>query len=61
MNFIAVATIVGHLDSKVQNFYLHDDTEDTGLWQIYPWDLSNVFGVSGPTCKDVDALDLSAV
>ena len=50
MNFIAVTMIVGHFDSKVQNFYLHDDTAGTGRWQIYPWDLSNTFGVNGPSC-----------
>ena len=52
VNYTAAAWITGHLDSSGHNFYMHEDTEDTGLWQIYPWDLSNAFGVSGGGCDD---------
>ncbi len=50
VNFLAVATIVGHFDSGVQNFYLEQDAAGTGRWQVYPWDLSNLWGVNGPDC-----------
>ena len=66
VNFLAVATIVGHFDSEVQNFFLHHDTQDTGdrpatgRWQIYPWDLSNAYGVGGPSCTG-DELNLDCV
>ena len=61
VNYLAVTTVVGHWDSSVQNVFLHQDTQDTGRWQLYPWDLSNTWGVGGPGCggddDDLDCLD----
>ena len=61
INYLAVTTVVGHWDSSVQNVFLHQDTQDTGRWQLYPWDLSNTWGVQGPGCggddPDLDCLD----
>lgn len=45
VNFLAVSFIIGHYDTWDQNYYMHDDTEGTGLWQVYPWDLSDTYGV----------------
>ena len=60
VNYIAVANLVGHFDSDEKNFYVHRD-EPSGLWQLYPWDLSNTFGVSngGAACQNGDALEVS--
>ena len=36
VNYLPVANLIGHFDSEGQNFYMHEDTESTGLWQVYP-------------------------
>lgn len=45
VNFLAVSFIVGHYDTWDQNYYMHEDTERTEQWQVYPWDLSDTYGV----------------
>ena len=45
VNYLAAANLVGHFDSEGQNFYVHRDAP-AGLWQVYPWDLTNTFGIS---------------
>ena len=59
VNFLAVANIVGHFDSNEKNFFMHHDAT-TGLWEILPWDLSNVFGVPpGSACSGGDVLEVN--
>ncbi len=54
VNFLAVSFLIGHYDTWDQNFYMHDDTEDTELWQVYPWDLSDTFGVGACDANGFD-------
>lgn len=56
VNWMASIYAIGHVDSAVQNFYLERNTD--GRWMIYPWDLTNTFGVGTGNC-DGTQVDLT--
>ncbi|MDW3176481.1 MAG: lamin tail domain-containing protein [Acidimicrobiia bacterium] len=58
VNFLAVTNLIGNFDTANQNFYLHQDTLGTDLWQLYPWDLTNTFS-NGNTPCGYGALEVS--
>ena len=62
VNFLAVSNLVGHFDSGSKNFYLHEDGV-TSLWEAYPWDLTNTWGIpnGGAACNNGDALEVSCL
>ena len=44
VNFMAASNLVGHFDSRGQNYFVHLD-DVTDRWEVYPWDLTNTFGI----------------
>ena len=47
ITYLAVRSVILDADDVRKNFYLYRDTEDTGLWSIFPWDKDFTFGVRG--------------
>jgi len=44
VNYYAAMVLVDDGDQVYKNHYLYRDTEDTGLWQVFPWDKDLTFG-----------------
>ncbi|KKK80622.1 hypothetical protein LCGC14_2821650, partial [marine sediment metagenome] len=44
INYYASIVIVHDGDHVMKNFYMHRDTEGTGLWSVLPWDKDLTFG-----------------
>ncbi len=61
VNYMAVSGLIGHNDQRIQNFYIFNDKDHTGRWQIYPWDLDVTFGTDIDGCDDMDIADLRCV
>ncbi|MCP4744000.1 MAG: hypothetical protein GY871_17485, partial [Actinomycetales bacterium] len=45
VNYMAAMQVIMDVDYTAKNFYMHRDTEGTGLWSIIPWDKDLTFGV----------------
>jgi CotH kinase protein/Lamin Tail Domain len=58
VNYMAVATIVGHYDGTLRNFYLYQDSSAPNLWSLQPWDLDQTFGKKFAGCNATLATDL---
>lgn len=43
VNYMAVLTVVRHTDSGWRNWYIVRDTEGTGRWEMWHWDLNLTF------------------
>ncbi len=44
LNYLAVQAIIHNNDHVAKNYYLYCDTEGTGRWTMYPWDMDLTFG-----------------
>ncbi len=44
INFMATIVITQNIDGSDKNYYLFRDTNETGEWQMLPWDLDLTFG-----------------
>ena len=44
LNYIAVQALLHNNDDITKNYFLYRDTEGTGRWRPYPWDLDLTFG-----------------
>ncbi len=44
LNYLAVQAIIHNNDHVAKNYYFYCDTEGTGRWTIYPWDMDLTFG-----------------
>jgi len=44
VNYLAVNTIIHNNDHIAKNYYLYRDTEGTGRWRMFPWDMDLTFG-----------------
>ncbi len=58
VNYMAVATIVGHYDGTLRNFYIYQDSSAPNLWSLQPWDLDQTFGKKFAGCDATSATDL---
>ena len=43
INYMAINSIIRHWDSDWRNWYVARDTEGTGRWELWHWDLNNTF------------------
>ena len=43
INYMAVNSLIRHWDSDWRNWYIARDTEGTGRWEMWHWDLNNTF------------------
>ncbi|HET6430316.1 MAG TPA: lamin tail domain-containing protein, partial [Phycisphaerae bacterium] len=53
VNYYAAMVLVNDGDHVNKNHYLYRDTEDTGLWSVFPWDKDLVFGRSWSSVSGV--------
>src|SRR5262249_13386842 len=44
INYLAAMIVTGNVDCCHKNYYLYRDTEGTGQWEMFPWDLDLSFG-----------------
>ena len=44
INYFAVNMCIQNWDGFHNNYFLYHDTEDTGRWEIYPWDEDKTWG-----------------
>jgi hypothetical protein len=44
INYFAVQSLIANRDYGQKNYYLYNDSNDTGLWTIIPWDVDLSFG-----------------
>ena len=44
LRYWAATTILQNWDSIIKNHYVYHDTDDTGLWHMFPWDLDRTWG-----------------
>jgi hypothetical protein len=44
VNYFAVNMVLSHWDGFFNNFFAYHDTEDTGRWEMYPWDQDQTHG-----------------
>ncbi len=44
INYMALSALIEHDDQTFQNFFVFQDTDDTGLYSVHPWDLDETFG-----------------
>src|SRR2546422_428398 len=44
VDYLAAMIITGDVDCCHKNYYFYRDTEGTGEWQMFPWDLDLSFG-----------------
>jgi hypothetical protein len=44
VDYLAAMIITGDVDCCHKNYYLYRDTDGTGEWQMFPWDLDLSFG-----------------
>ncbi len=44
VNYLAVNAVIHNNDHIAKNYYLYRDTEGTGRWRMFPWDLDLTFG-----------------
>ncbi|MDA0991675.1 MAG: lamin tail domain-containing protein, partial [Verrucomicrobia bacterium] len=49
INQMVVGIVIGHGDRCEKNFYLHRDSDDTGEWSMFPWDMDLLFLVNAIT------------
>ena len=49
IDFMAISALISNNSTYYHNYYLYHDTDDTGLWYIFPWDIDNTFHY--PTCS----------
>ncbi|MEM9616077.1 MAG: lamin tail domain-containing protein, partial [Actinomycetota bacterium] len=63
VNYIAVSTVVQHIDQGPHNYYVSHDAGDTGRVGLHPWDLDLSWGLgvasrcSEPVMTDLDCLN----
>ena len=44
VNYLAISNLMCIWDSIQHNFYFYRDTEGTGKWRVFPWDLDHAWG-----------------
>jgi len=44
VNYLAVNAVIHNNDHITKNYYLYRDTEGTGRWRMFPWDMDLTFG-----------------
>jgi hypothetical protein len=44
INYMAAVAVTQNIDASDKNHYLYRDTNGTGEWRIFPWDLDLTFG-----------------
>ncbi|WP_158437797.1 PKD domain-containing protein [Naasia lichenicola] len=51
VNYMAIQSIIRHQDSGWHNWYVARDTEGTGRWEMWQWDLDLTFGTAATDNK----------
>ncbi|MBL9171255.1 MAG: lamin tail domain-containing protein [Verrucomicrobiales bacterium] len=47
INYFAVRAVTRNIDAVRKNFYFYRDTNGTGEWEIFPWDMDLTWGTGG--------------
>ncbi|MFV1989436.1 MAG: lamin tail domain-containing protein [Acidimicrobiales bacterium] len=58
VNYMAVATLIGHYDGTLRNFYLYQNDLAPNLWSLQPWDLDQTLGKNFNLCNASKSTDL---
>lgn len=61
INYMAISALIGHNDQQTDNYFMYNDSDRTGRWQMYSWDLEVSFGVDLGGCDEQDIPDLRCV
>jgi len=55
INYMAASVLVQDWDRYPKNHFMYRDTEDTGLWQMHPWDADLSWGYAGWMTDQINA------
>lgn len=53
VNYMATVAVTQNIDGSDKNFFLYRDTNGTGEWRMFPWDLDLTFG---PNALNTDTM-----